>query len=308
MSPIPPLRKLEYVLAVARELHFGKAAERVHVVQSSISRQVREVEDELGFAIFRRSNHVVDFTDEGRPFTLAMADIVAKFYEDFKRARDISRLISRRNARTCLIGYSPFVPATLRHEIRSIRTLRFPSVHLEFRLASASEMLDSLGSGVFQVGVTYAPVERNDMQQIQLCTEPLYAISTRAKSASAGGAIKLVDLRLQPLIVACSDRTHPAMYRWLHEQCAIAGFKPKIAEEATSPQEAFDLVQDGVGIAIVPHGICDEIPTALQCSPIHGIEPLRLVLVYWRGASKMAQKIAREIAESLQRTNSERAG
>ena len=56
MSATPPLRKLQYVLAVARELHFRKAAERLHVEQSSISRQIREVEEELGFEIFRRDN------------------------------------------------------------------------------------------------------------------------------------------------------------------------------------------------------------------------------------------------------------
>jgi DNA-binding transcriptional LysR family regulator len=73
MSATPPLRKLEYVLAVARELHFGRAAERVHVVQSSISRQIREVEAEIGFEIFRRNNHLVDLTDAGREFILASA-------------------------------------------------------------------------------------------------------------------------------------------------------------------------------------------------------------------------------------------
>ena len=179
MSATPPLRKLEYVLAVARELHFRRAAERVHVVQSSLSRQVREFEAELGFEIFRRDNHLVDLTDAGRAFTLALEDSLARFLAEFTRARDLSRLISRRNATSCLIGYSPFVPATLRHEIRSIRKLRFPSVRLQFRLATESEMADSLGSGVFQAGVTFAPLERNHLQQIPLRTEPLYAVSVR---------------------------------------------------------------------------------------------------------------------------------
>lgn len=204
-----------------------------------------------------------------------------------------------------MIGYSPFVPATIRHEIRAIRKLRFPSVRLEFRLATASEKLDSLGSGVFQAGVAFAPLERNDMQQIPVRSEPLCVVSIRAKSANAGRAINLADLRLHPLIVTCSERTHPALDRWLHKQCAIAGFKPKIVEGAASPQEVFDLVQDGVGIAIVPRGICDEMPPALQCSPIHGIEVLRMVFIYSRGATQKAQRTAGEIAESLRRTNFE---
>ena len=124
MSATPPLRKLEYVLAVARELHFRKAADRVHVVQSSLSRQVREVEADLGFEIFYRNNHLVDLTDAGRAFILALDDGLSRFLAEYTRARDLSRLISRRNAASCLIGYSPFVPPTLRQEIRAIRKLR----------------------------------------------------------------------------------------------------------------------------------------------------------------------------------------
>lgn len=201
MSATPPLRKLEYVLAVARELHFGRAAERVHVVQSSISRQVREVEAEVGFEIFRRNNHLVDLTDAGRAFVLAVGDMMARFDAEFKRARDRSRLMARRHAALCLIGYSPFVPATLRHEIRSIRDMRFPLIHLQFRLASESEMDDSLGSGVFQAGVTFAPLERNHLQQIPLRTEPLCAVSVRGHSSNGSSVVRLAELRAHPLIV-----------------------------------------------------------------------------------------------------------
>jgi DNA-binding transcriptional LysR family regulator len=299
---------LEYVLAVARELHFGRAAERVHVVQSSISRQVREVEAEVGFEIFRRNNHLVDLTDAGREFILAVGDMMARFDAEFKRARDLSRLIAQRHAALCLIGYSPFVPATLRHEIRSIRNLRFPSISLQFRLATELEMADSLGSGVFQAGVTFAPLERNHLQQVPLCTEPLYAVSVRGHSSNGNGVVRLADLRTHPLIVPCSERTHPALYQWLHGQFTIGGFRPNIVEEATSTQEAFDLVQDGVGTAIVPGGVCDEVPSALQCSPIHGMEALRLVFIYRYGSSQVTQKIVSDLANSLRSTHLAKTG
>jgi DNA-binding transcriptional LysR family regulator len=213
---------LEYVLAVARELHFRRAAERVHVVQSSLSRQVREFEAELGFEIFYRNNHLVDLTDAGRAFTLAL--------------------------------------------------------------------------------------ERNPRQQIPLRTEPLHAVSVRGHSSNGSGAIRLAELRTHPLIVPRSQRAHPALYQWLHGQCVIAGFRPNIVEEASSTQEVFDLVQDGVGTAIVPAGICDEPPPALQCSPIHGMEALPLVFIYRYGSSQTAQRIVSEIANSLRHAYLAKAG
>jgi LysR substrate binding domain len=151
----------------------------------------------------------------------SLEDSLTRFLAEFTRARDLSRLISRRNVTSCLIGYSPFVPATLRHEIRSIRKLRFPSVRLQFRLATESEMADSLGSGVFQAGVTFAPLERNHLQQIPLRTEPLYAVSVRGHSSKGSGAIRLAELRTHPLIVPCSRRVHPALYQWLQDSVSL---------------------------------------------------------------------------------------
>ena len=307
MSATPPLRKLEYVLAVARELHFRKAAERVHVVQSSLSRQVREVEEDLGFEIFYRDNHLVDLTDAGRAFILAVDDSLTRFLAEYTRARDLSRLISRRNPTSCLIGYSPFVPATLRQEIRSIRKLQFPSLRLEFREAVESEMVDSVLNGAFQAGVTFAPLERNHLEQIPLRSERLHAVAIRGQSSSTGNPIRLADLRTRPLIVPCSERSNAALYQWMHGQFAAAGLRPRIVAEATSMQELFDLVQDGVGTAIVPVGICEGMPAALQCSPIEGIEAMRLVFLYWRGGSTPTQRIVSEIANSLRRASLEKA-
>ena len=237
----------------------------------------------------------------------AADDIMTRLEADFKRARDVSRIISRRNAASFLVGYSAFVPTAVRHEIRSIQRLRFPSIHLQFRMVTPSELVDSVSSGVFQAGVTFAPVERNDLQPISLRSVPLHAVLLGGPSMNESHVIRLTDLRSRPLIVTSSDRTHPALYQWLLEHCATAGFKPNIVEEATSLQEAFDLVQDGVGIAIVPGGICDGTPPALRCSPILGIEPLQLVFIHRCAGSQTAHRIVGEIADSLRRASLEQA-
>jgi hypothetical protein len=84
----------------------------------------------------------------------------------------------------------------------------------------------------------------------------------------------------------------------LIEKCIAVGFKPIIVEEATSAQEAFDLVQDGVGVAILPSGICEEMPPTLHSTPIIGIESLQLAFIYRRGSSKATDRFARAIADS----------
>jgi DNA-binding transcriptional LysR family regulator len=183
--------------------------------------------------------------------------------------------------------------------VRSIQKGRFPALHLEFRAASPSETFESIASGLFHVGVTFAPLDRDDLVQIPLRSERLHAVFPRAQSANGTRDIALADLRAHPLIVPCSERTHPAQRRWLLEQCAKAGFKPNIVEEVSSAHNVFDLVQDGIGVAILTGEACDGIPPDLQCVPISDLDPIELVLTYQRGAPLQVRTVVAEIANSL---------
>jgi hypothetical protein len=82
----------------------------------------------------------------------------------------------------------------------------------------------------------------------------------------------------------------------------------KYRGRASSTQELFDLVQDGVGTAIVPAGICDEVPPALQCSRIHGMEALQLVFIYSYGSSQTTKKFVSDIANLLRHAYLAKAG
>src|SRR5579863_7010502 len=130
MAATPPFRKLQYVVAVVRELHFGKAAKRLHVDPSTLSRQIREVEEEVGFDIFLRKNHYVAVLEEAKPFVLALEQAMASFVAEYEKGRDLSRLLSRRRASSLLIGYSAFVDSKIPDEIRSVHSQRFQSIHL----------------------------------------------------------------------------------------------------------------------------------------------------------------------------------
>ena len=298
MAGTPPLRKLEYVLAVARERHFGKAAERLHVDPSNLSRQVREVEDELGIEIFVRTNHYVAIAEEAVEFIMDLEQMLARFVTEFEKSKRLARLRARRKASSFVIGYSPFVAPTIPHEIRANHSARFPSVYLELRRASSQELTDSLIADACQACVMVRPAGQHHLEAIPLRSEHLSAVWPRAYQANLS-AVGLIELRAHPLILPCSDRTDPVLEEWFLSQCAAAGFKPKVAAEATSPSEAFNLVQDGAGIAIVPGGVCGDAPGDLQCSPIGSLETLLLVITYRRGVSYRVQKMIADIAREL---------
>ena len=307
MAGTPPLRKLQYVLAVARELHFGKAAERLHVDPSTLSRQVREVEEEVGFDIFLRKNHYVAVIEEARPFVLALEQGMASFVADYERGRDLSRLLSRRRASSFLIGYSAFVESRIPNEIRTIHSQRFPHIHLALQRASAEEMIDSLNGDVLQACVMFGTPGSKHLDEFPLRSEPLFAV-WRTHQAIPGGAVPFTDLRGHPLVIPCSEHADGLLYRWLFDRFTAAGFRPRIAAEASDAADAFHLVRDGLGVAILPRGVCQDAPQDLRCSPIEGIEALQLILACRRGTPYRLQKIVSEIASLLRRVDLVKVG
>ena len=125
MSVSPPLRKLQYALAVAREAHFRKAAESVNVSQPTLSRQVRELEDEIGLELFHRDRHPVVLTTSGQAFFAVVEEMMSKIDADFQRAKEVARHALRRTSTSITIGHSPFVSPSFRREIRSALSRKF---------------------------------------------------------------------------------------------------------------------------------------------------------------------------------------
>lgn len=303
MADIPAIRKLEYLLAVAHERHFGKAAERLHVDKAHLSRAVKGLEKEFDFTVFIRGNRPIAIKEEQLPFVMELEQLLARFVAEFENAVKLARLRDRRKASSFVIGYSPLVVPTIPNEIRSVHSQRFSSIHLEMRRASAQQLTDSLIADACQACVMVRPTGTRYFEEIRLRSEPLFAVWPRAYQGNLSGTIALLDLRAHPLILPCSDRTDPVLEEWFFAQCATAGFKPKVAAEASSPLEAFNLVQDGVGIAIMPGGVCGDTPPNLACAQISGLEALQLILAYRRGVPYPVQKLIAEVANQLRRAN-----
>lgn len=306
MSIPPPLRKLQYVLAVARELHFRKAAERLNVSQPYVSRQIKEFEADIGFDIFRRDP--VALTASGQALVVRVSQMMNRLDDDFRNAVDAARAISQRYAREFTIGISPWTFPILRRQVRIVQRAKFPKIQLRFRSLTALELFDALDSRQIEAGMTFAPLGRDDLRQISLRSEYLCAVLPRTNPLARRSYFSLADLNNKPLLSADDMRTHPALHQWLLERCSAAGFRPAFVEAVASAQEAFDLVQEGVGIALLPQSICRSGFQDICSVPIRDLEPIELVLAYRGDSPPLAQRIALGIADALRSPDMARAG
>lgn len=297
MNPTPPIRKIQYALAVARELHFRRAADRLNISQPFLSRQIRELEAAIGFDIFRRDP--VSLTEPGRVFVVRARQMMEVLEADFRGAIEASHAVSHRNARDFLVAHSAYVPIDLRVKIRSIQRATFPNIRLGFRILFALDLLEALDAGQIRAGITFGPLGRSDLVHIILRSEHLCAVFPKVHPLSARPYIFPSDLNDEPLISAGTRRTHPVLHQWLIEQAVSAGCHPVFVEEATFAHEAFDLVQGGVGVAILPQGVCQNAPGVLRCIPIRGLKPLEMVLVHRSDRDQLTQRIVSDIMREL---------
>src|SRR5262249_53585765 len=162
------LRHLRYVIAVAEELHFGRAAERLNMSQPPLSQQIRLLEEELGVKLFHRTKRQVQLTDAGVRFIEEARQILAQ-------VDHATRVASR--ADNGEIGY--LIVGTVTSEKRilidTLRTFhkRYPDVHLELRSLSTPAQIMALREGRIQVGFVIQPIEEPSLAVETVAREPL---------------------------------------------------------------------------------------------------------------------------------------
>jgi DNA-binding transcriptional LysR family regulator len=156
-------------------------------------------------------------------------------------------------------------------------------------------LLNAIDSEVVQAGITYAPVDHAGVSVIPLAKDHWVAI-VPAKGRFSGMAIaRIQEFRGEPVISNGADRTHPALFRQLQTECIAKGFPFRAIAEVTSPLEAFDLVAGNAGIAFLPAGACEGLPSAVRAIRISDISPLEIVLIYGSDDSGFTQQFAERI-------------
>ena len=246
------LRHLRYFVAVAEELSFTKAAKKLRLAQPSLTRQVRNLEDEIGVRLLERANNRVALTEEGRLFLFDAKKLLAMCAETVAAVQRMNRGESSQ----LNIGYIAHIhygllPATL----GAFRKL-YPRVALNLFDMTSAEQFEALAGHKIDLGfIGLRPaLSGHDLLSEGVAHDPiLVALPTRHPLAKKA-KLKLADLAAQ-FFIGMSAKTHPGAREWLLETCAGAGFAGKILQEADAEPTAIRFVADGLGVAFMPEQI-----------------------------------------------------
>jgi DNA-binding transcriptional LysR family regulator len=246
------LRHLRYFVAVAETENVTRAAQKLHVSQPGLSRQIRDLEEELGFLLLERSARSVRLTEAGRAF-LAEARTVLKRVEE---AVEAARKVANGTGMELHVGYatSPTVrilPAALR-----AFQAEMPKARVKLHDLSTEEMLTQLREGKLELALMVKPGRAmlRELNFEELLRDNMCVAVARNHPLARRRAASLAEVAREPLI-ALSRKEYPDYHESLEAMFAGAKVKPSIAEEHDSVSSLIASVEAGSGVALVSESI-----------------------------------------------------
>src|SRR6267142_39827 len=241
------LRHLRYFVAVAEELNFTRAAEKLHLAQPSLTRQIRNLEEELGVRLLDRSRNQVSLTEEGRRFLVDARRLVALSLESIKAVQRFSRGESGQLNLGYLFKFNfDLLPATLATFYRGS-----PEISVNLFDMSPAEQLRALEGRKIDLGFVglRPPVTTKDLHWECLAHHKTIVAIPERHPLAKKIKIRLADLKAM-FFVGMSEKTHPGFREWLCEVCRPADFTPRILQDAESEPCLLRLVAEGLGVAL----------------------------------------------------------
>ena len=241
------LRSIRYFVAAAEQLHFGRAADKMNVVQPAISQQIKHLEEELGLLLFERVGNAVILTEAGRQM-LPECRKLLRLAEDSIRVAQNAGKGGDGMVRFAFVDNA--VSALLPPLLQQFRA-QYPRVELTLQALDRQSQIAALDDRTVDVGLMPEPICEDRFSYQRFISAPLVVALPQEHRLAARTSLRIAELEHEPFIL------FPAVLRArineiIMSACAVAGFTPRVAEEANQIHTCLALVDAGVGVTLLP--------------------------------------------------------
>jgi DNA-binding transcriptional LysR family regulator len=244
------LRHLLYFKTVAEQLHFRNAALKLFISQPPLSRQIKELEDELGVLLFTRKNKRVNLTDAGKYFKEEVDAIFARLEE----SKSIVQQIHKSESGELKIGYiSSVYQSHLADVLIAMRDM-FPHVKTNLFEIPTLTQIKALEQDSLDVGILRAPVYSNQLKVQTLFFDP-FMVVIPLSGLTFDTQTQLADYLKNSPFIFFNKEFAPNYNDKLIEICGRMGFKPVIVHEANNVHSILQLIEAGLGVSILPYSL-----------------------------------------------------
>lgn len=247
MNDLPELRQLRYFLAVAEELHFGKAAERLHMAQPPLSQQIRRLEDTVGHALFLRTSRAVRLTPAGELLLIRTRQVLGKLQNDIESVRAVARgesgALNLGFVGSAMLTKLPSILGRYRH--------MYPKVDLKLKEYYTAHLMEALLDGQVDVALLRDGGSHEELVVEPVLEETFLCVLPKAHPLARLTVIPVARLKEEPFVLFARSVGEVAWQRTIRI-CEAQGFQPRVVQEGPQWPTILRLVGAGLGVTIVP--------------------------------------------------------
>jgi DNA-binding transcriptional LysR family regulator len=253
LSP-PEIRLQIAAVTLAEELNFTRAAGRLKITQPALSKQIAELENQLGFVLFERNQKRVELTDAGQVFIRGCRDAFAILEKSVRIARatrdEVQPLIT--------IGHSPYVDPALISAILSVHLPLYPNLRLRMESMFALDLSHSVIAAELDLAIIAEPSENPHLTLVHLATLPLYVAMQAEHPAARRTSVSIEEFGDVGWMIF-SRKAHPVIYDRILDASRQAAVSPIELHHYVAPQETVQLITENFGVAFMTKGVAEQL-------------------------------------------------
>jgi DNA-binding transcriptional LysR family regulator len=243
---LPEMRLFETVVVLAEELHFSRAAERLHIDQSTVSTRLNDLEDQLGYKLFKRNHKTVELTEGGRRFVEEAR--VALLHAE--RAVQGGRAASQDAEVVLNIGRSPYTDPFLVTTLLSIKLPLFPQLKIELSQQFSCDLIRDVLAGGLDLAIATEPPEAKRLTMVKVSESPFYIAMSEEDELAYESSVTLDALAGRPWVLF-ERKMHPPVYDAVMRLAQERKIAPANVHHIVVPEDAYAFIAHNGGVAFV---------------------------------------------------------
>lgn len=291
----PEMRLLETAIVLAEELHFSRAAQRLRVDQSTVSKRIDELESQLGFRLFERSHQMVELTDGGRKFVqearLALLH-VERAIQSGRSAHEGAELVLN-------VGRSPYTDPFLITTLLSVKLPLFPQLQLELSQQFSCDLVREVLAGGVDLAIVTEPPESKRLTMVKVAESPFYIAMSEDDELTYKRSITLDALAGRPWVIF-ERRMHPPVYDAVMRVARERKIVPGAVRHIMVPEDAYPFIADDEAVAfVVKSGAIRIARDGITVRPL--AEDALMLKTYLASRSEERSKVVSELVRAFMR-------
>jgi DNA-binding transcriptional LysR family regulator len=272
-------RRLRYFVVVAEELNFTRAAQRLHMSQPPLSKQIQQLEAELDTRLFERLGRCVQLTEAGG---LLLREAY-RILDQIEQTQNLVRRAGRGEVGRIVLGFTPSAANLVLPAVLGEFTGRYPDVELSLHELKADELVEQLGNKWLDVAFLYLPFDDDRFRCEVVSSERLVLALPDGHPLASQATVGMKELAEEPFVMPTRHRHMPGLHGQITALCRESGFVPwAVQREVWQAQTMLGLVGGGIGVALVPESYRDLRRNCVAYKNLRDLDPVVQMAVVWR--------------------------